>query len=255
MKLFYRKLGIGKPIIIIHGLFGSSDNWLSISKKLSDKYTIYLPDIRNHGQSPHSSEHSYDLMVLDLLELIKDNNIEKPVIIGHSMGGKISMNFAIDYPEIVDKIIVVDIAPKMYQHENRQYIESLLAMDLEKINTRDDAEKMLIEKIPERAVRLFLLKNLYRKEDMSFGWKLNLDAIYNNIRELEGYTTDSCSKIEALFIQGELSKYILDSDYPIIKKVFPNSKIIKINGAGHWIHAEKPNEVYDLIIKFLSSYT
>lgn len=251
MKLFFKKLGEGKPLIVIHGLFGSSDNWLSISKKLAEKYTVYLPDMRNHGHSPHTEEHTYKLMVDDLHRFIQDNEIVSPSLIGHSMGGKIVMNFAIDYPQIPEKIVVVDIAPKMYQHENKQNIEALLSINLNKIKTRDDAEKILLDKIPERAVRLFLLKNLYRKDDMSFGWRLNLSALYNNIREIEGYTTEASSGIEALFIQGELSKYIQDSDYPVIKKAFPNSKIVKINGAGHWTHAEKPNEVYDAIADFL----
>ncbi len=133
MKLYYKKLGEGKPLIVIHGLFGSSDNWLSISKKLAEEYSVYLPDIRNHGQSPHSSEHNYDLMVEDLVEFIKEHDIEKPILIGHSMGGKIAMNFAIDYPNMIEKIIIVDIAPKMYQHEHKQYIEALLSIDLTQI--------------------------------------------------------------------------------------------------------------------------
>lgn len=254
MKLFYKKLGEGnQALIIIHGLYGSSDNWLTISKKLAENYTVYLPDVRNHGMSPHSNEHDYDLMVNDIAELINDNIINKPVIIGHSMGGKIAMKFAIDYPELVSKIVVVDIAPKMYQHEHKDYLETLLSIDLSEIKSRDELEKNLVNKIPDRATRLFLLKNLYRKDDMSFGWRLNLESIYKNIREIEGYTTNSSSNVEALFLQGGLSKYILDSDYQIIKKVFPNSTIKKIENAGHWLHAEKPDEVYKSITDFLDS--
>lgn len=251
MKLFFKKLGEGKPIIILHGLFGSSDNWLTISKKLADKYSIYLLDVRNHGQSPHSDDHSYQAMVEDLAEFTKDNNIEKPIIIGHSMGGKIAMNFAIDYPQVPEKIVVVDIAPKMYQHENKANLEAMMSINLDQIKSRDQAEKALIDKIQDRGVRLFLLKNLYRKEDLTFGWKLNLKALYENIREIEGYTTNEISLITALFIQGELSKYIKDEDYPLIKKVFPNSKIIKISQASHWVHSEKPEEVYNAINQFI----
>lgn len=251
MKLFYKQLGEGKPIIIIHGLFGSSDNWLTISKRLSEHYKIYLPDIRNHGLSPHSDDHNYQLMVNDIVEFINEHKIDKPVIIGHSMGGKIAMKLAIDYPDLIDKIIIVDIAPKMYQHEHKDYIETLLSINLNNVKSRDEVEKRLIDKIPDRGVRLFLLKNLYRKDDMSFGWRINLESIYRNIREIEGYTTDSTSNIKALFLQGELSKYIKDSDYSLIKSVFPNSEIIKIENAGHWLHAEKPTEVYDAMANFL----
>lgn len=251
MKLFFKKLGEGKPIIILHGLFGSSDNWLTISKKLADRYSIYLLDVRNHGQSPHSDDHSYQSMVEDLAEFIKDNDIEKPIIIGHSMGGKIAMNFAIDYPQVPEKIVIVDIAPKMYQHENKSNIEAMLAIDLDQVKSRDQAEKALSDKIQDRGVRLFLLKNLYRKEDLSFGWRPNLKALYENIREIEGYTTNQICLIDSLFIQGELSKYIKDEDYPLIKKVFPNSKIVKIPQASHWVHSEKPEEVYKAIIDFI----
>ncbi|RYX99620.1 alpha/beta fold hydrolase, partial [bacterium] len=146
MKLFFKKLGEGKPIIILHGLFGSSDNWLTISKKLADRYSIYLLDVRNHGQSPHSDDHSYQAMVGDLSEFIRDNNIEKPIIIGHSMGGKIAMNFAVDHPEVPEKIVVVDIAPKMYQHENKSNLEAMLAINLEEIkNLADEYGLWIIE--------------------------------------------------------------------------------------------------------------
>ncbi len=251
MKLFFKKLGKGKPIIILHGLFGSSDNWLTIAKKFSDRFSLYLPDLRNHGQSPHNDSHSYLEMANDLKEFISDNQIIDPIIIGHSMGGKVAMSFAIDNPDIAKKIIIVDIAPKMYEHENRSYLKALMEINLDQIKSRDEADKLLVDKIPEKGVRLFLLKNLYRKDDLSFGWRLNLKSIYENIKLIEGYTTDKHSDIEALFIQGELSKYIQDSDYPLIKKVFPNSQVIKINDSSHWVHAEKPLEIYNAISSFI----
>lgn len=253
MKLFFKKIGEGPPMIILHGLFGSGDNWLTIAKKFSDRYSVYLPDIRNHGQSPHSRNHSYNEMTNDLYQFIQDHQIVNPIIIGHSMGGKIAMNFTIDHPEIPQKIVVVDIAPKMYHHENKSYIESMLAINLDQIKSRDEAEKILTDRIPEKGVRLFLLKNLYRKDDLSFGWRLNLKSIYENLKLIEGYITDKSSDINSLFIQGELSKYIQDEDYPLIKKVFPNSKIVKIQRTGHWLHAEKPEEVYQAISDFIDS--
>ncbi|MBC7476354.1 MAG: alpha/beta fold hydrolase [Candidatus Sericytochromatia bacterium] len=253
MKLNYRIFGDGQPMIILHGLFGSSDNWLTIGKKFAEKYSVYLLDLRNHGLSPHNDNHEYQTMTDDLNEFIIDHGLENIILLGHSMGGKVSMNFAINYPDKVDKLIIVDISPKKYQHDNLLLIEAMLSLDIKAISSRDQAEKFLSEKIPDKSTRLFLLKNLYRKDDLSFAWRLNLNALKQNIITIEDSAIENIFLKKTFFLQGENSKYITDSDYPLIKKLFPNSIIKKISGAGHWLHAEKPEIVFNEINMFLQN--
>ncbi len=253
MKLNYRMFGDGQPMIILHGLFGSADNWLTIGKKFAEKYSVYLLDLRNHGLSPHSDKHNYQNMTDDLNEFITEHKLENIILIGHSMGGKVSMSFAINYPDKVDKLIIVDISPKKYQHDNLSLIEAMLLLDINTLSSREQAEKFLSEKIPDKATRLFLLKNLYRKNDLSFAWRLNLNALKKNISTIEGSDIENIYLKKTLFLQGENSKYIIDSDYPLIKKLFQNSIIKKISGAGHWLHAEKPEIVFNEINLFLDN--
>lgn len=251
MNLHYRKIGEGKPIVILHGLFGSGDNWLNIAKKFSEQYSVYLPDMRNHGQSPHSNDMNYDLMAEDIFEFINTHFLKDIILIGHSMGGKIAMTFANLHPETINKLIIVDVAPKIYNHSNKELIEAMCSLDLLSVKSRDDADKFLSEKITDKTIRLFLLKNLYRKDDMSFGWRINLDSIYKNIKTIEGNENNSVYNNPTLFLQGSESKYITENDYPLIKKLFPNSLIIKIEKAGHWIHADKPENVFTAIKDFI----
>ena len=245
-------MGEGPPLIILHGLFGSSDNWLSIAKRLSDNYTIYLLDLRNHGQSPHSDIHDYPSMIGDLEEFVSDHNLNDVILLGHSMGGKTVMKFAISHPEKVNKLIVVDMAPKIYKPKSKHLIEALLTIDLRDLHSRDDADRFLSEKIKNKEIRQFLLKNLYRKEDLSFGWRLNLESLNKNLGSIGGYFTDNDTfDKETMFIQGEISNYILSGDYELIKRIFPNSRIVKIPGAGHWVNTEQPDLVVEAINEFL----
>ena len=253
MKLFYRQIGEGPPLIILHGLLGSSDNWMSVARKLADNFTIYLLDLRNHGQSPHSDVHDYPSMIGDLYEFVIDHNIPVASFLGHSMGGKVVMKFAIDFPDKIDKLIVVDMAPKIYKPKSKYLIEALMSIDITKIKSREEADELLALKIKHKQIRQFLLKNLFRKDDMTFDWKLNLESLNKNLGTIGGYFTekDKFTK-ETLFIQGANSNYITDGDYPLIKRIFVNSEIIKIEGAGHWMHVEQPDTVHDIITGFLS---
>jgi esterase len=252
MKLFYRQIGEGPPLIILHGLFGSSDNWQTIAKKFTDYFTVYLLDLRNHGKSPHSDIHDYESMILDLYEFVTDHNLDESVLLGHSMGGKTVMKFAISYPEKIKKLIVVEMAPKIYKPKSKYLIEALLNLDLSKIETREEADIILAEKIKNKEIRQFLLKNLYRKDDLTFAWRLNLESLNKNLGSIGGYFTenDTFTK-ETLFLQGENSNYILPEDYPLIKRIFVNSEIVKIPGAGHWVHTDKPDLVVEAICNFL----
>lgn len=252
MELHYKELGTGKPLIILHGLFGSSDNWMSIARALEDHFKIYLVDQRNHGQSPNSEEFSYEAMAQDLYEFIKSKNIEQPSIMGHSMGGKTAMKFAINHPDLWDKLIVVDMAPRAYPVRHRTILDGLKSIDVAQLKSRGDADKQLAEYIPQLGIRQFLLKNLARKNNGGFEWKINLPVIDKNIEQMgEGIEERLAIEKEVLFIRGENSDYIRDSDNILIVQLFPNSEVKTVKNAGHWVHAEQPDEVVRLVTEFL----
>ncbi|WP_258102732.1 alpha/beta fold hydrolase [Marinoscillum sp. MHG1-6] len=253
MKLNFRTLGEGKPLIILHGLFGSADNWQTLAKGFAGNYQVYLVDQRNHGASPHSNEFNYDLMVQDLKELFDDENIGQASILGHSMGGKTAMCFAAQYPELVDRLIVVDIGPKQYPPHHENIFNAYRSLDLSKITSRKEAEEELSKVIHEVGVRLFILKNLGRNGDNGFEWKINLDGLEANASEV-GRALDASDKFDGptLFIGGANSHYIKDEDSDTILSHFPEASIQKIDGAGHWVHADKPKELYEMVSGFLS---
>ena len=251
MDLYYRKMGEGQPLIILHGLFGSSDNWLSIGKHLSEHYEVHLVDQRNHGQSPHSDTFNYPDMAVDLKHFIERHEINSPMIIGHSMGGKVAMEYAVRNPNDWQKLIVVDIAPKAYPVHHDQILEGLNALDLSALKSRGDADAALAEYVPEKMVRQFLLKNLGRSPE-GFEWKINLRAITDNIEIIGAQTSARLEENKpVLFVDGEHSGYIKDADHSLIHNFFPDAKISTIAGAGHWVHAEKPDEFLEVILAFL----
>ncbi|QMU27039.1 alpha/beta fold hydrolase [Adhaeribacter radiodurans] len=252
MKLHYRDLGQGTPFVILHGLFGLSDNWQTLAKYWSQKYHVYLLDLRNHGRSPHSTDFNHDLMVEDLAEFITDHQLVNPVVMGHSMGGKAAMNFALSYPEKVNKLIVVDIAPRPYPVHHQDIINGLNAINISTMTSRSEAEAALLPYIPEADTRLFLLKNLYRKEDNTFGWRMNLASIEQNIEEIgREITAEVPFTKPTLFIKGGNSRYIQEKDYPAIQRLFPQSQIVAVENAGHWVHAEAPEKFYQLVVDFI----
>ncbi len=252
MKLHYQEMGEGKPLIILHGLFGSSDNWMTIGRKLSENFKVYLVDQRNHGDSPHSDTHNYEVMAADLKEFILEHKIENPHIMGHSMGGKTAMQFAVTNPELYDKLIVVDIAPKAYPVHHDTILEGLKNIKLNKLKSRNDADKALAEYVPIKGVRQFLLKNLTRDENKNFVWKINLDVIEESIEAVsKGLEEHLATEKDTLFIGGSESNYINSEDHIVIINFFPNAKVKMIEGAGHWIHAEKPEEFLEVVMDFL----
>ena len=255
MKLFFRKYGEGQPLIILHGLFGQSDNWNSLGKQFSEKgFEVYLVDQRNHGLSPWNDEWNYKVMSGDILELMHDNNLQKAILLGHSMGGKSAMHFAINHCEKISKLIVVDIAPKKYLTANDGVLDGLLAIDFEKVKSRKEVEKFLSNHISDNGTKLLLQKNLYWIEENKLAWRFNLEVISKN-RNVVGDTFDvenkNCDK-PTLFLRGGKSKYILDSDFSEIKKLFPNSELKIIKDAGHWIHSDKPKEFFEEVMKFIA---
>ena len=256
MKLFFRQAGeTGPALVILHGIFGSSDNWLTISKTIATKgYRVFAVDQRNHGQSPRGEEQDYQSMAADLREFLIDHQLENPVLIGHSMGGKVVMQYAMLYPNTFQKVVIVDIAPKFYPIHHAELIRGLKAIDLLGIKSRTEADAVLQRYEPSLSVRQFLLKNLYRNEQGVFDWRLNLPVIERELHGIgEELTNPHVITEPTLFMRGSESPYILDEDIPTIKRIFPNAQIETIQGAGHWVQAEKPAEFVEALIKFVDS--
>lgn len=253
MKLHFRTLGEGYPLIILHGVFGSSDNWQTLGKVFAEQFKVYLVDLRNHGNSPHSEEFNYTVMMEDVVELMKDEGIEHAHVLGHSMGGKVAMHLATNYSDLVSKLIVVDIAPKYYAPHHQQIFNGFHSVDLANLKSRKDAEDQMSKVISNMGVRLFILKNLNRDKEGNFSWKLNVNAIEKAIEKVGSAIEDGVSfEKDTLFISGGKSDYIQKDDHPMIKSHFRNAKIETVEGAGHWVHAERPDELEKLVLNFLS---
>ncbi len=254
MKLYFREFGEAKPVIILHGLFGQSDNWVTIGRRIAEKFHVYIPDLRNHGQSPHASIHSFPAMADDLAAFIEDHSIVNPIIIGHSMGGKVAMTYALENPGKVTKLVIIDISPRKYPERitHTQVISEMMGIDLDNFATRTEVEKILGSRITDPRVRMFILKNLYYKIHGKLAWRLNLEAINNSMDMLfDSIISDNQYPGPSLFIRGGKSDYILDADIPLIKRMFPKSQIKTISGASHWVHADAPEELCYLLSGFL----
>jgi esterase len=253
MQLFFRELGEGSPIIIMHGLFGSSDNWLTFAKKLAENHKVFLLDLRNHGQSPQMAPHTYQAMCEDLKDFIEQQNLFEPVIVGHSMGGKLAMKFAVKYADQLSKLVVIDISPKYYKPHHQKYLAALHSIKLDTLTSRQEADTVMATMIPELGVRQFLLKNLYRNENNEFKWRMNLPLLTEQIDNIgEGLDANQRFRKPSLFVKGENSDYIAADDEVMIKWIFPQSKVVSIPGAGHWVQADKPVELLEVLETFLS---
>lgn len=249
----YKSFGQGDPIVILHGLFGTLDNWQTIAKTLADDYTVYIIDQRNHGRSPHLPEMNYSLMAEDLKAFMENNWMFKAHVMGHSMGGKTAMQFALNYPDMVDKLIIVDIGPWVYPSGHQDIFEALFALDLDKLDSRKEADDFLASRIDDFGVRQFLLKNLIRDKEEGYRWKMNLQVLYDKYSEiLAAVEANAVFQGETLFVRGSKSDYIRDTDIPNIKSKFPASNVETIAGAGHWVHAEAPEDFLKVLKAFLS---
>ena len=250
MKLYFRELGAGQPLIVLHGLLGTSDNWYSLGRLWAEHYRVFLVDQRNHGRSPHHPQAGYDALAGDINELLLDHGIRDVIVLGHSMGGKVAMTLAQYYPHKIAKMIVVDIAPKRYDAPQfQELLEVLLSLDLARIRTRQEAEAQIAPRVPDPAVRRFLLKNLRRGSDQPFTWKANLPVLRRHIEEIAGeIPVLGTYSNPTLFVRGETSRYVLDEDMAYIQQLFPNAELTTIPGAGHWVHAEAP-EAFDKVVR------
>lgn len=255
MKLFFRKSGDGPPLVILHGLFGISDNWAALAKRWSEHFTVYTVDLRNHGQSPHSSLWNYNVMAEDVVELIADEKLTDITLLGHSMGGKVSMKLVNNYPGAVARLIVCDISPRQYPVHNRNVVDALESVNLRECNSRKDAEQFLRRSLHEEGTIQFLLKNLFRKENESgekkLAWRFNLEVISAQLDEIYRPTIPEMRQdLPSLFLRGDRSGYVTEADVKLIRESFRDSEIVTIPNAGHWIHADNSEAVFAEVMRF-----
>lgn len=264
MRLFFRKYGEGPPLVILHGLLGMSDNWITIAGKISNRFTVILPDLRNHGQSPHSSEHDYNSMSTDIYDLVSELGFSKFFLAGHSMGGKTAMYFAMKWPEMIEGLLIADISPfyppptrlKDYkQHES--LLNTILETDISDTGSRNSIEIMLKEKIPSEKLRALIMKNIERTDSGSFAWRINAPVLIRNLDKiLEDITPmdekDKCiTGFPVIFLKGENSEYLMNDDLAEITRLFPSAEIRTVSNAGHWIHADAPDMVARHLLSLL----
>jgi esterase len=250
MTLSCKVLGEGQPLVILHGLFGSGDNWLTHAKALAGQYKVILVDQRNHGHSPHSDEMNYDLMANDLFELFAAYSIRDALLIGHSMGGKSILRFAQEYPFLVAKMIVVDMGIKQYPPHHDAIFQGLFAIDVENCPSRNEAADRLAPFIPDQSTRQFLLKNLFWKEPDKLSWRFNLTSLHQNIDKIIGAIPLEKITTDTLFLTGGMSNYVLDEDIADIRQLVPHSDFVEIKEAGHWVHAETPDSFMNEVRKY-----
>jgi len=260
VKLFYRKYGAGPPLVILHGLYGSSDNWMTIARKISNKYTVWLPDLRNHGNSPHDSVHSFEAMSGDLLELAEENNLDKFFLAGHSMGGKVAISFALKWPEKLNGLLIADVSPftvqasvsMAYDYHSR-ILGALREKDISGALSRQEIETLLSARISSSRDRALIMKNLKRNSDNSYSWKINAPVLLRHLREMiEGLALPPVEEhgitgFPVIFLKGEKSEYLDQGDYSRILKLFPAAEFRIVKNAGHWIHADNPEAVAEAL--------
>lgn len=256
MELNFKVFGQGEPLIILHGMFGTLDNWQTLGKQFAQYHAVYLVDQRNHGRSPHTDLIDYPSMAADLKQFLETQSISKTNLLGHSMGGKTAMLFALEYADLVNKLIVVDVAPKRYAGGHEEILAAILSLDLNTIQNRQDAEIFLRERLPletEGTIQ-FLMKNLTRKSEGGFEWKMNFPVIYKHYEDiLAPVTSEFPFEGETLFVRGGKSNYIRDTDWQSILTLFPNAKLETIADAGHWVHAEQPQRLMQVITGFMAT--
>jgi len=252
MKLNYFQTGAGPHLILLHGLFGSAGNFRTLARQFGEYFTVSALDLRNHGASPHDDDVSFDAMAADIIEFMDDHDIDQSAVMGHSLGGKVAMQIALNYPDRISKLVIGDIAPVAYPHHHDRIFDGLNAVDLKAITSRREAEKTLADYVDIPAVRLFLLTNLVRTEDQSFAWRINIRALQDGYAHVAQRPSGVPFQGPSLFIRGELSDYIKESYFPAIYELFPQAEIASLDGAGHWLHADKPQDYIEMVLNFLN---
>jgi len=254
-KILHSKVvGEGSPLCILHGFLGMSDNWKTLGNKYAETgFQVHLIDQRNHGRSFHDAEFHYDVLAQDLKNYLNHMGIEKAHILGHSMGGKTAMQFAVTHAQRVEKLLVADIAPKYYPPHHQEIINALKSLDFSQLNSRSEADQKLAESLSEVGIRQFLLKNLYWADKDRLGLRINLEILQNRMEEIgDNISGTDTFTGPVLFLKGSRSEYIHESDTSAIHKHFPNATVATVNNAGHWLHAENPKEFFKYSLEFLN---
>lgn len=251
VTLHYKSFGQGPPLIILHGLFGMLDNWQTLARQLATDFTVYILDQRNHGRSPHATPHDYPALAEDLHHFMEDHWIYRAHLLGHSMGGKAVMQFAFEYPDMVDHLLVADIAPAAYPRRHEVIFKALFAVPIDRIKSRNEAGEILFTHIGHRAIVQFLLKNLARQPDGTFRWKFNLPVLYEYYDAIIGPVAGEPFPGPTCFIKAGNSDHITEAHLPQIRRLFPNSRIEVLQGAGHWVHADQPRAFVERVRQFL----
>lgn len=244
----------GEPIVILHGLLGSGRNWTTLAKQLGETHQVFVLDLRNHGASPWADEMTYELLASDVRQFIESQELGPVILIGHSMGGKTAMRTALDRPSLIDKLVVVDIAPVVYQHSFGGYVEAMQAINVANVSSRNEVGDRLSTVVPEAGVRAFILQNLLRK-DQGFAWRVNLDSLAKAMPALMTFPSTSADQFgnPALFLAGANSDYVLPDHQREIMRLFPHAVTRYIDNASHWLHAEQPERFLEHVQAFLST--
>lgn len=252
MKLNFNQTGAGPDLIILHGLFGSAANFRTLAGKFGEFYTVTSLDLRNHGSSPHDDDVSLDSMAADIIEFMDDHHCDKAVLMGHSLGGKVAMQAALSFPDKISKLIVGDIAPVEYPRHHDRIFDGMKAVSRAHVSSRKEAHRILADYVDIPEVRSFLLTNFVRDADGSLDWRINVKALEAGYAHIAARPHGEPYTAPSLFIRGALSDYVRKAYFPAIYQLFPAAEIVTLEGTGHWLHAEKPQEYADIVLKFLS---
>lgn len=253
MILHSNTFGEGQPLIILHGFLGMGDNWKTLGRQFADSnFQVHLVDQRNHGRSFHTEDFDYDLMAEDLKHYCNKYGLNNLVLLGHSMGGKTAMRFATTYPDLVNRLIVADISPRYYPVHHDTILAGLSSLDFSSISSRSQADQVLSDYVPEFGIRQFLLKNLYWVDKGQLGLRVNLPVLREQVSEVgEALPNHATFSKPTLFLKGDKSEYVGESDEAIIHRHFSDVKIETITNAGHWLHAENPKEFFRHVLEFI----
>lgn len=251
IQLNYKKYGQGDPLIVLHGLFGSLDNWVTLGRKWAENFTVYLVDLRNHGKSPHTDTHTIDDMATDVRYFIQTHEIKKPVVLGHSMGGKVAMELALTYPDLLQALIIADIGAHAYPRSHDTIINAIRSLDFDTVESRNDIQDRLNESINNLGIVLFISKNIERTKT-GYRWKMNIDTLERDYEEiLKAIKPGRVFDKPSLMLRGERSGYVTTENINLLRQLFPNIQIETIEGAGHWLHAENPIEFEERVRGFM----
>ncbi len=250
--LHHQSQGSGSPVLVLHGLFGSATNWRAAARQLAQSYRVITVDLRNHGRSPHHAEMTYPLMARDLEMLMDEIGLRRAAMVGHSMGGKAAMVLALTRPQRVDRLVVVDIAPTRYTHTHAPLIAAMQGLDLTTLRSRADADRLLRDRIPDVATRLFLLQNLAREQGR-YLWRLNLGALSAHMDDIMSFPDTGNASYDGptLFVRGQRSDYVEARHRALIMERFPRARVVTVDDAGHWVHADQPGRLVHVLENFL----